>query len=179
MADVHCPFLTITMREGGHLRYWFDTEFQDDGFTIALISIGVVAEDGREYYAVSSDYDHGRATNWLLQNVIPQLGEGENKPRKCIRQELEAFLSREGTPEFWAECGEYDWIVLRQLFGTLTDWPQGWPWLAMDIEQWRLQLGAPPFPPQQIGLHNALEDARATHARWQWLTNWARGAEPC
>lgn len=37
------------------MRYFFDTEFHEDGQTIDLISIGIVAEDGREFYAVSRD----------------------------------------------------------------------------------------------------------------------------
>jgi hypothetical protein len=31
------------------MRFWFDTEFIEDGKTIDLMSIGVVAEDGRKY----------------------------------------------------------------------------------------------------------------------------------
>lgn len=161
------------------MRYWFDTEFHDDGHQIALISIGVVAEDGREYYAVSADYDPARATAWLAENVLPQLGTEARKPRQHIRQELQEFLSLGGIPEFWADCGEYDWIVLRQLFGTLTDWPEGWPWLALDIEQWRLQSGVPPFPPQHGRRHNALADARYTRDCWQWLAGRTQGSAPC
>ncbi|MBU0500011.1 MAG: 3'-5' exoribonuclease [Gammaproteobacteria bacterium] len=161
------------------MRYWFDTEFHDDGRHLALISIGVVAEDGREYYAVSSDYDPDRATDWLVRNVLPQLGDVEKKSRQLIRQELQAFFAEGARPEFWADCGEYDWIILRQLFGTLTDWPEGWPFLAMDVEQWRIQSGAPPFPPQQTGHHNALADARHTRGCWQWLAAWAKGESPC
>lgn len=33
-------------------RYDYDCEFLEDGKTIALISIGIVADDGRTYYAV-------------------------------------------------------------------------------------------------------------------------------
>jgi hypothetical protein len=151
------------------MRYWFDTEFQDDGSVIQLISIGVVAEDGREYYAVSADYDYSKADDWLQKNVISQLGSEPRKSRNIIHLDLAQFFSIDDKPEFWAECGEYDWIVLRQLFGNLIEWPQGWPYLAMDIEQWRLQIGAPEFPPQGKGLHNALEDARHTQKCWQWL----------
>ncbi|MFA6203150.1 MAG: 3'-5' exoribonuclease [Gallionella sp.] len=151
------------------MRYWFDTEFQDTGRTIELISIGVVAEDGREYYAVSAEYDAGLADEWLRKNVLPKLGDAPKKSRKDIHLELQGFFSQGGTPEFWADCGEYDWIVLRQLFGVLIEWPQGWPYLAMDIEQWRIQSGAPKFPPQVVGLHNALADAKNAQQRWQWL----------
>ena len=39
------------------MRYFYDTEFIDNGRIIDLISIGVVAEDGREFYAVSTEFD--------------------------------------------------------------------------------------------------------------------------
>lgn len=40
------------------MRFWFDTEFFKDGRVIDLISIGVVAEDGREYYAETLGADN-------------------------------------------------------------------------------------------------------------------------
>jgi hypothetical protein len=53
----------------------YDTEFIEDGRTIDLISIGLVAEDGREYYAVASDAPWGqiRRHDWLVRNVLPSL----------------------------------------------------------------------------------------------------------
>jgi hypothetical protein len=53
----------------------YDTEFIEDGSTIGLISIGMVTEDGREYYAVASDAPWGeiRKHDWLLRNVVPSL----------------------------------------------------------------------------------------------------------
>ena len=39
------------------MRYFYDTEFIDNGRTIELISIGVAAEDGREYYAISTEFN--------------------------------------------------------------------------------------------------------------------------
>lgn len=47
------------------VRYFYDTEFIEDGQTIELVSIGIVAEDGREYYAVSTDFDPARANPWV------------------------------------------------------------------------------------------------------------------
>lgn len=56
-------------------RYWYDLEFIEDGKTIELISIGIVASDGREYYAVVDDGDWDRVllSPWLLANVVPHL----------------------------------------------------------------------------------------------------------
>jgi len=64
------------------MKYFFDTEFHEykhDGFnpTIELISIGIVAEDGRELYIVSRDFDWYPAmkNDWLRINVIMPIYE--------------------------------------------------------------------------------------------------------
>lgn len=56
-------------------RYWYDTEFLEDGRTIELISIGIVASDGREYHAVVADGDWNRVllSPWLVAHVVPHL----------------------------------------------------------------------------------------------------------
>lgn len=105
------------------MLYWFDTEFHDDGRHVELISIGVVAQDGREYYAVSADYDPGKASEWLRVHVLPLLGDALRRNRSRIRDDLRGFFAVSGRPEFWAECGEYDWIVLSQLFGEIKGVP--------------------------------------------------------
>lgn len=55
--------------------YCYDLEFLEDGRTIELISIGIVCEDGREYYAVNADMPVDRIKNhtWLMDNVWPSL----------------------------------------------------------------------------------------------------------
>jgi len=55
--------------------YCYDTEFLEDGNTIELISIGIVCEDGREYYAVNADMPELLITqhDWLRENVWPHL----------------------------------------------------------------------------------------------------------
>lgn len=55
--------------------YAYDCEFLEDGRTIELISIGIVCEDGREYYAVNADMPikRIRENDWLLRNVMPSL----------------------------------------------------------------------------------------------------------
>ena len=55
------------------MRYWIDTEFIERPFAIDLISIGLVAEDGREFYAESREVDWSKASRWTLRTVRPQL----------------------------------------------------------------------------------------------------------
>ncbi len=55
------------------MRFFYDTEFIEDGTTIDLVSIGIVGEDGREFYAVSTEFDPDRAGKWVRANVLPKL----------------------------------------------------------------------------------------------------------
>ena len=54
-------------------RYFYDCEFIEDGRIIDLVSIGVVDEYGREFYAVSTEFDDSRAVPWVRRNVLDQL----------------------------------------------------------------------------------------------------------
>jgi hypothetical protein len=55
------------------MRYWYDTEFLDTGSTIDLVSIGMVAEDGRELYLQSCEFEHSKANDWVKEHVFPHL----------------------------------------------------------------------------------------------------------
>ncbi|MFF8485196.1 hypothetical protein [Streptomyces antibioticus] len=61
------------------MRIFYDTEFIEDGTTIQLISIGMVAEDGRELYAVNEAIGKDPINEqickhqWLMENVVPHL----------------------------------------------------------------------------------------------------------
>ena len=66
------------------MKYFYDTEFLEDGKTIDLISIGIVSEEGHEYYAVSSDLpiERIRKNDWLLRNVMTSLPVNEPQTLK-------------------------------------------------------------------------------------------------
>ena len=77
------------------MRFFYDCEFIEDGRTIELVSIGVVAEDGREFYAVSTEFDPSRAIDWVRRNVLDKLpapGDPAWRSRERIRDELLEFL---------------------------------------------------------------------------------------
>jgi len=47
------------------MKYFLDTEFDDDGVgPITLISLALVAEDGRELYLVSSEWSPKTVCAW-------------------------------------------------------------------------------------------------------------------
>lgn len=152
-------------------RYWFDTEFIEDGRTIDLLSIGMVCEDGREYYAEAELAPLWRANDWVKENVLPHLWGGPwEKSHGKIAEELIDFVDNgAGQPEFWAYYGDYDWVVLCQLYGRMIDLPRGWPMFAMDVKQLAVSLGDPQLPEQDDVEHHALTDALWTREAWEFL----------
>lgn len=147
------------------MKYFFDTEFHEDGRTIDFISIGIVAEDGREYYAVNRDADWNRigAHPWLVANVVPHLPPMQEwKPKAQIRDEVKDFLLVDGEPdpELWAWFAAYDHVVLAQLFGTMMDLPAGIPMYTHDLRSYVDWANVRSLPNQAEGVHDALQDAR-------------------
>lgn len=154
------------------MKYFIDTEFIE-GFHkplfgkrrhfIDLISIGIVAEDGREYYAISNEYNYNKASEWVQNNVILPMyidtvhGDPRNrydvsnfqyaygKSNKQIVEEIlkftgcwrDALFWRAGNdaPEFYGYYADYDWVLFCSLFGRMIDLPKGFPMYCIDLKQ--------------------------------------------
>ncbi|MGW4223023.1 3'-5' exoribonuclease domain-containing protein [Streptomyces bauhiniae] len=171
----------------------YDLEFLEDGVRIELISIGMVCDDGREYYAVNRDMPVRKICKhkWLMENVVPSLPQGHGdrrnhlprswlfdyadpvvKRRERIADDVMNFIRAAGPAvELWANYGAYDHVALAQLWGRMIDLPEGVPMFTCDIQQERLRLGFrwDELPQQESGEHNALADARHNQTVRRWL----------
>lgn len=52
---------------------FFDTEFTGLRKDTTLISLGIVADNGKKFYAEFTDYERKQCDNWILENVITNL----------------------------------------------------------------------------------------------------------
>ncbi|GAA2517559.1 polyadenylate-specific 3'-exoribonuclease AS [Pilimelia columellifera] len=156
-------------------RYFYDCEFIEDGATIDLVSIGVVDEHGREFYAISTEFDGSRAIPWVRRNVLDKLpspGDPAWRSRERIRDELREFLvaplrgQSELRMELWAWYGAYDHVALAQLWGAMPALPREIPRFTKDLRQLWDDRGQPTLPTMD-GRHDALVDARHNLARWR------------
>jgi hypothetical protein len=156
-------------------RYFYDCEFIEDGRLIDLVSIAVVDEHGREYYAVSTEFDDTRANPWVRRHVLDKLPSPADKlwrSRDRIREELLAFLiepvaAGEATEiELWAWYAAYDHVALAQLWGAMPALPREIPRFTKDLRQLWDDAGRPTLPVAE-GRHDALVDARHNLARWR------------
>lgn len=177
---------------------FYDLEFLDDGRHIDLISIGMVCDDGREYYAVNRDMPVRkiRKHKWLMENVVPSLPKGQGdrrnhmpkswlfdyanpvvKRRERIADDVADFIRAAGPDvQLWANYGAYDHVCLAQLWGRMIDLPDGVPMWTADIQQERARLGLrwDELPQQEASEHNALADARHNQTVRHWLAEHAK-----
>ncbi len=157
-------------------RYFYDCEFIEDGRLIDLVSIGVVDEFGREFYAVSTEFDDRNAVAWVRRNVLEQLpspGDPAWRSRSRIRDDLYTFLTEplqdEAELELWAWYAAYDHVVLAQLWGAMPALPRDIPRFTKDLRQLWDDRGRPQLPVAEAKRHDALVDARHNLARWRAL----------
>ncbi len=163
-------------------RYFYDCEFIEDGLTIDLVSIGVVDEFGREFYAISSQFDDSKAIPWVRRNVLDKLPSPGNpawRSRERIRDDLYEFLMdpiRDGsdTMELWAWYAAYDHVALAQLWGAMPALPRAIPRFTKDLRQMWDDYGKPKLP-EATGRHDALVDALHNLARWNTMIELAGG----
>lgn len=153
------------------MRYFIDTEFVEDGRTIDLISIGVVAEDGREFYAHSGEYDRAKAEAhpFVSVSVLPHLVDTPAQSRESIRDELAVFLRQGGDPELWGYFAAWDHIALMQLWGDFSAQPDWLPMRSNDVAQLAQMMGVRKLPHQSGSEHDALADARWTKEVFDYL----------
>lgn len=148
------------------MKYFMDTEFAEKPCTIDLISIGIVADDGRELYLECSEF--GQVNDWVAQNVLPYLGEVRYTKAE-IRDKILAFVG-DDKPQFWGWYCDYDWVVFCWLFGDMTHLPKGWPMFCCDLKQEAvLHHGDTPIPFRAEQAHNSLSDARWVRDAYNWM----------
>jgi hypothetical protein len=174
------------------VKIFYHTEFCEDGSAIDLISIGLVAEDGREYYAISDDCHTLTVAvedPWLREHVVPSLpiiacphpdpwyfdeqhaDYAAVKRRNRIASEVREFILAESGPELWAWYAAYDHVALAQLWGPMIKLPKGVPRWTNDLKQECERLGNPRMPEQTEGEHNALADARHVKVMHDFLAS--------
>lgn len=129
------------------MNIYIDTEFNDFGGD--LISLAMVDENGRDFYAVLNCQN---PTLWVAENVIPVLGQRFASLR-MLQTRMEAWLA------------EYDSVHL------IANWPEDiahfcralitGPGMRMDTPPLTLEVRRDLSSEASAIPHNALEDARA------------------
>lgn len=174
------------------MKIFFDTEFTGLHQDTTLISVGLVALNGRTFYAEFTDYDRAQIDDWLRSNVISNLIhsiEDRNATlvdgasvsitgnTEFIRERLDAWLvSFDESIEMWSDCLAYDWVLFCQLWGGAMNIPDCIYYIPMDICTMFAVCGVDPdtdrerYAAMDGFKHNALHDARVIRACYSKLS---------
>lgn len=171
-------------------KIFFDTEFTGLHKDTTLISIGLVSECGKEFYAELDDYDVSQVDGWIQENVIDNLTldgmyyfqcslydyrvQGD---KKTVGFCLSEWLSQFNSVEMWSDCLSYDWVLFCDLFGHAFNIPDNVYYIPFDICTLFKDRGIDPdinreqFSDMNKGMskHNALWDAMVIKACYDKL----------
>jgi hypothetical protein len=153
-------------------RVFFDTEFTHLGKSCELLSIGLVSDCGKEFYAELNDYHDGNITDWVRENVLPHF-TGENVVCKRVLEiQLRNWFSQFDQVELWSDCMHYDMVLFQDIFGGAFNTPSNIYYIPFDLSTLLKVVGVDPdmdrvilagfkLPPKK---HNALYDAKCIAA---------------
>ena len=153
---------------------FFDTEFTDLHWEAKLISVGLVAEDGREFYAELSDtYQIADCGDFTREVVLPLLEGGEawlTLPGLSLR--LGNWLEDFEQPVTLAtDSIEWDWPWIKMIFSNPMTWPTN---LNHSPEELLFDADVGESFNDAVELafigglrrHHALDDAKANRLGW-------------
>lgn len=172
-------------------KLFFDTEFTGLHKNTSLISIGIVSECGRSFYAEFTDYDKSQVNDWIKENVILHLrftGEYSSVPavdhehhamkgsKLQVSNSLTEWMSQFESIEFWSDCLAYDWVLFCDLFGGALNLPKNIFYIPFDLSTLLKMKGVDPDISREeySGItsrkHNALHDAKIIKACYEKVT---------
>ena len=139
-------------------KIFLDTEFTGLHKNTTLISIGLVSECGKTFYAEFNDYDYVQVDDWIKDNVLNNLlykgiyqileGTKQNVSYKSgksnIKEKLEEWLAQFKEVEIWSDCLAYDWVLFCDIFGNAFNIPENVYYIPFDICTSFKELGIDP-----------------------------------
>ena len=159
-------------------KLYFDTEFTGLHQKTTLISIGIISECGKTFYAELYDYDKTQLDDWLKENVITKLKlkdkdilVRENKLEdgtfektevltnmKDLKMHLTNWLSQFEDVEIWSDCLSYDWVLFNEIFGGAMEIPKHVNYIPLDIcTQFKVANIDPDISREEFAETNSIE----------------------
>jgi len=129
------------------MKIFFDTEFTGLHKDTTLISLGMVDENGRTFYAEFNDFDKSQCDEWIQKNVLNNLINDSNKidyesddwfiigDKDFIKTMLSKWLKQYDFVELVSDVCHYDMVLFIDIFGGAFDLPKNINPSCHDINQ--------------------------------------------
>ena len=167
------------------MQVFFDTEFttldSKNGY-VRLISIGLIAQDGRTFYAELSDtYHRGLCSQFVLDTVLPLLQGGEYLMTEAelstrLRDWIEGLTDDEEIILRSDAIGK-DWPFVEQIFQFYGTWPKnlrrapGTIMFSSTVQYLKFKVAKYLYwKIHGERRHHALEDVKCHLSAWKFAT---------
>lgn len=132
------------------MKLFFDMEFTGLHKETTPISLGIVSEDGKTFYAEFTDYNEMQCNDWIKENVISELLHCTEKwyeriadrqthgNNQIVSYALKDWMQQFDKIQFISDVCHYDFVLLIDLLtngGTALDLPENISAVCRDINQ--------------------------------------------
>lgn len=132
-------------------KIFIDLEFTGLHKLTTPISIGLVAEDGKEYYAEFTDFDKHQVDPFIAQHVLPkrmledynfERDYDPNAERVLVKGDIDRVHNtmlkwlekyKENGVQMWGDLLSYDWVLFISIFGNGHNLPKFIDYIPMDL----------------------------------------------
>lgn len=175
------------------MNLYFDTEFTGLHKDTTLVSIGIISEDNRFFYAELNDYDKIQVDDWLQEHVINNLRYNDKNTFRAesgfnlsikgnlkeVSEALSQWVRQFNDVKIWSDCLAYDWVLFNHLFGHAFNLPSNIYYIPFDICTLFEVKGVDPDISREEFInhsikgdkHNSLYDAKVIKACYEKLMN--------
>jgi len=173
------------------VKVFFDSEFTGLHKDTGIISLGMVSDNGKEFYAEFSDFDPSQVDDWIKDNVIAHLQlQGHDRffnkigsftvvkgTKADVLPFLDDWMAQFDKVELWSDVQHYDVVLLFDLWGHAFSVPDHIYYIPFDISAYFKFLGLDPDTDREAFIdrpiegkkHNSLYDAKVIQACYDKL----------
>lgn len=173
------------------VKCFFDCEFTQLVPNTTLVSIGIVADNGKEFYAETTDYDQSLVNEWIEENVLENLLLNDfdivnetvgaltmvKDTTEKVGLKLQEWLNTFDKVEMWSDVMHYDMYLFQGLMGGAFSVPSHVDYIGYDIATVMKMFGLDPDLSREAFIdrpiegikHNSLYDARVIQACYSKL----------
>lgn len=122
------------------MNLYFDTEFTGLHKDTTLISIGIVSENGKGFYAEFSDYDRSQCDDWIRDNVINSLMLYGARDEGMVQRLKSSGYEVSDYPTMPTGYSTIEWGISHETKDGLTEVYGDTVWISSRLEKWLSQF---------------------------------------
>ena len=128
------------------MNLYFDTDFTSLDKYADILSIGIVSDDGKKFYAEFTDYNPEKINYWVGKYILDSFTLDSNNPivvdgdlttvkgsKDLISKELSKWLGQYKFCTIWTDCISYNWVLFCDIFDNNFNIPTNIHHLPLDL----------------------------------------------